>query len=319
MSLADIFDLEIVFVASGLVLLLFAGFTLADRAHPSRIGTALFWGLLGTLFVLGSHLEPWVSGLLVVILVGVDGLGKVRPGSHRERPAAQRIASAEKLGLRLFVPVLLIPALTFAALEIFEGPGLVQNNVLYVSLAASSIVAAAVALAFTRSHPIWLAREGLRLADAVGPVLILPQLLTALGEVFKQARVGDVIASGITAVIPTGNLFAVVLVLCFSVALFTFIMGNSFGAFPFIMAGIGAPLLIKPFEVDPGLVGLLTLTVASCGTLCTPMAANFNLVPPALLEMRDRYGQIKFQLPFAAAMFVAHVIFLWAMAAYDVI
>lgn len=319
MSPAAVFDLEYVFIASGLVLFLFAGFTLADRDHPSPVGTALFWGLLGTLFVFGSHLEPWVSGLLVVILVGIDGLGKVRPGSHRAVPTAQRVASAERLGLLLFVPVLLIPALTFTAVKIFKGPGYVQNDVLYLSLGASSILAGVVALAFTRSDPIWLGREGRRLADAIGPVLILPQLLSALGEVFKEAGVGKVIASGITAVIPTGNLFAVVLVLCFSVVLFTFIMGNSFAAFPVIMAGIGAPLLIAPFGVDPGLVGLLTLTVASCGTLCTPMAANFNLVPPALLEMRDRYGQIKFQLPFAAAMFVAHVIFLWAMAAYDVI
>jgi uncharacterized membrane protein len=319
MSLSALFNLEIVFVASGLVLLVFAGVTLADRAHPARLGTALFWALLGILFVLGSHLEAWVNGLLVVILVGIDGLGRVRPGKQRAVPAAERMASAERLGLRLFLPVLLIPTLTFAATKIFREPDFAPNDVLYVSLGLSSVLAGVVALALTRSHPIWLAREGRRLADAIGPVLILPQLLAALGEVFKTAGVGKVIASGVTAVIPTGSLLAVVLVLCVSVALFTFIMGNSFAAFPVIMAGIGAPLLIEPFHVDPGLVGILTITVASCGTLCTPMAANFNLVPPALLEMRDRYGAIKFQLPFAAAMFVAHVLLLWGLAAYDVI
>ena len=40
------------------------------------------------------------------------------------------------------------------------------------------------------------------------------------------------------------------------------------------------------------------------------MAANFNLVPPALLEMRDRYGQIKVQLPTAAALLVVNVAFM---------
>jgi uncharacterized membrane protein len=72
-------------------------------------------------------------------------------------------------------------------------------------------------------------------------------------------------------------------------------------------------LLFEPFGADPAMVGVLTITVASCGTLCTPMAANFNLVPPALLEMRDRYGVIKFQAPFAAAMFVPHALLMWAL------
>ena len=92
-------------------------------------------------------------------------------------------------------------------------------------------------------------------------------------------------------------------------------MGNSFAAFPVIMAGIGVPLLIKPFGADPALVSVILLTCASCGTLCTPMAANFNMVPPALFEMRDRYGVINFQAPFAAAMFIVHVVLLWTLVA----
>jgi len=34
-----------------------------------------------------------------------------------------------------------------------------------------------------------------------------------------------------------------------------------------------------------------------CGTLMTPMAANFNIVPAALLELPDRNGVIKVQIP----------------------
>ena len=47
-----------------------------------------------------------------------------------------------------------------------------------------------------------------------------------------------------------------------------------------------------------------------CGTLCTPMAANFNLVPPALLEMRDKDAQIKVQIPTAAALLSVNVAFM---------
>ena len=317
--MSGLFDMEIVYVLTGAALMVFAGFTAGDRRNPARFGTALFWFILGVLFALGSHMSAWFSGLLVVALVALDGAGQVRQGGYREAAPARRAAAAARLGSLLFAPVLIIPIFTYAATQIFRGPGYAPNDVLYVSLGLSSALAALLALAITRAHPIWLVHDGRRLLDAIGAVLILPQLLAALGEVFKAAGVGKVIAAGITAVIPTGNLFAVVLVCCASVALFTFIMGNSFAAFPVIMAGIGVPLLIEPFGVNPALVGILTITVASCGTLCTPMAANFNLVPPALLEMRDRYGVIKVQAPFAAVMFAAHVILLWTVAAYDLV
>ena len=124
---------------------------------------------------------------------------------------------------------------------------------------------------------------------------------------------GTTIAGMITTVVPEGNLFAVVLAASLSIAVFTAVMGNSFAAFPVIMAGVGEPLLIVPFSADPALVGVTLLTCASCGTLCTPMAANFNIVPPALFEMRDQYGVIKFQAPFAAVMFVVHVVLLWML------
>ena len=319
MTLSSLFNLEIVYTLTGAALMVFAGFTLRDRGNPARLGTALFWFVLGVLFAFGTYLPAWLDGALVVALVAIDGLGQVREGEYGEPPSARRAASAERLGWLLFAPVLLIPILTYAATQIFRGPGFVANDVLYVSLGLSSVLAALLALAITRAHPVWLAHDGRRLADAIGAVLILPQLLAALGEVFKAAGVGKVIATGIAAVIPTGSLFAVVLVCCASVAIFTFIMGNSFAAFPVIMAGIGVPLLIEPFGVNPALVGILTITVASCGTLCTPMAANFNLVPPALLEMRDRYGVIKVQAPVAAVMFAAHVLALWGLAAYGLV
>jgi uncharacterized membrane protein len=318
-TLSSLFNLEIVYALTGAALMVFAGFTLRDRRNPARLGTALFWFVLGVLFAFGTYLPAWLDGALVVLLVAIDGLGRVREGEYGEPSPARRAASAERLGWRLFAPVLLIPFLTYAATQIFRGPGFVPNDVLYASLGISSVLAALLALAITRAHPVWLAHGGRRLADAIGAVLILPQLLAALGEVFKAAGVGKVIAAGIATVIPTGSLFAVVLVCCATVALFTFIMGNSFAAFPVIMAGIGVPLLIEPFGVNPALVGTLIITVASCGTLCTPMAANFNLVPPALLEMRDRHGVIKAQAPVAAVMFAAHVLVLWGLAAYGLV
>ena len=109
------------------------------------------------------------------------------------------------------------------------------------------------------------------------------------------------------------NLFLLVLANCLGMALFTIVMGNSFAAFPVIAAGVLVPLIIKPFGVNPAMVAIITLTAGSSGTLMTPMAANFNIVPAALLNMRDQYGVIKFQLPFALTIWSLHVLLMWLM------
>jgi uncharacterized membrane protein len=95
--------------------------------------------------------------------------------------------------------------------------------------------------------------------------------------------------------------------------LFTIVMGNSFAAFPVIASGVLVPLIVKPFGVDPAMAAIITLTAGSSGTLMTPMAANFNIVPAALLDMRDQYGVIRFQLPFALAIWTFHVLLMWVM------
>jgi uncharacterized membrane protein len=304
-----------VFVVSGILLIVFGGFTFGDRANPSRLGTGLFWTLLGVTFACGSVLPAWATGTLVIGMVIVDGLGLMRHGAYGEAAREERVRGADRFGWRIFVPVLTIPALTYLASLIPWGPDVSGDRIVFVSLGYASVVGAFVALALTRAHPVELVHEGRRLADAVGAVVILPQLLASLGTLFTRAGVGGVIAKIVSTVIPEGSLFAVVLVCCLSVVAFTIVMGNSFAAFPVIMAGVGVPLLIEPLNADAALVGVTVLTCASCGTLCTPMAANFNMVPPALFEMRDRYGVIKFQAPYAAVMLVVHIVLLWALVA----
>ena len=83
------------------------------------------------------------------------------------------------------------------------------------------------------------------------------------------------------------------------------LMGNAFAAFTVITASIGIPLVIA---------GALAMTGGFCGTLITPMAANFNTLPVALLEMKDEFGVIKAQLPVALLLIVAHIalMYFWA-------
>lgn len=309
-------SLEVIFVMSGVVLVVFGAFTFADRANTARVGTGLFWTLLGVAFALGSYMPSWLTGLLVVAMVLLDTFGLVRRGEYGEASREEKARGADRFGYWIFLPVMMIPAITYGASLLVSAPGIDGTRVVFVSLGYASVLAGLVALTLTRARPALLVHEGRRLADAIGAVVILPQLLASLGTLFRVAGVGDVIKGLVTSVVPEGSLFAVVLVCCASVATFTFIMGNSFAAFPVIMSGIAIPLLVLPFGADAALVGVMVLTAASSGTLCTPMAANFNMVPPALFEMRDQYGVVKFQAPYAAAMFVAHVVLLWALVSF---
>jgi len=58
-------------------------------------------------------------------------------------------------------------------------------------------------------------------------------------------------------------------------------------------------------------MGALGMLSGYCGTLVTPMAANFNLVPVRLLELRDDFAVIRAQVPFAAAIWIFNVVVMY--------
>ena len=314
-----LFSLDTVYVLTGLVLWVFAAMTVRDVANKRGIGSAFFWFILGVVFIFGSVLPHWLTGLLVLAMVVIDGTGGVSRGDYNESTKAEQAEHARRLGDKIFVPVLMIPlvtvvfALTFRFRYMQELFSLDATRGALVGLGFGGLIAMACSLWLTGDKTRVLMNEGRRLNDAMGAVNILPQLLASLGVIFTAAKVGDLIASGIYHIIPANNLFLLVLANCLGAALFSMVMGNSFAAFPVIATGVLSPLIIKPFGVNPEMVAVITLTAASSGTLMTPMAANFNIVPTALLNMRDQYGVIKFQLPFALTIWSLHVILMWTM------
>lgn len=310
-----VFSLESVYMLTGVVLPVFAIMTFADRANPHRIGSGLFWMILGIVFALSGYKDfpHWLTGLLVLAMVAIDGAGRISRGNYDEATKEQQAAQARRLRGKIFLPVLVIPVVTFAFAIAFRLMQLDVNRGALVGLGFGGLVAMAVGLWLTGGTARTMMQEGRRLNDAMGAVNILPQLLASLGIIFTAAKIGDIIAGGIYKIIPGDNLFLLVLANCLGMALFTIVMGNSFAAFPVIAAGVLVPLIIKPFGVNPAMVAIITLTAGSSGTLMTPMAANFNIVPTALLNMRDQYGVIKFQLPFALTIWSLHVVLMWLM------
>jgi len=312
---AALFSLDAVYVLTGLVLFVFAWLNFRDRGNANRSGSALFWLALGVIFTTGSLMPHWLTGLIVLLMVGLDGAGRV---GHKAREgettkSGQAVQKGPALGNRIFLPVLLIPVLAFGFALVFRLLGGDTSRGALVGLGFGGVAALGAGLVLTRGGAGEAFREGRRLNDSMGSVIILPQLLASLGVIFAASRVGDLIAEGIKGVIPGESLFLLIAANCLGMTLFTLVMGNSFAAFPVITAGVLVPLIVKPFGVDPAMAAIVTLTAGSTGTLMTPMAANFNIVPAALLNMRDQYGVIRFQVPFALTMWVLHVLVLWLM------
>ncbi|WP_104199880.1 5-oxoproline transporter, DUF979 family subunit [Cryobacterium sp. Y29] len=105
-----------------------------------------------------------------------------------------------------------------------------------------------------------------------------------------------------------------VLLVSVGMFLFTALMGNAFAAFPIMTAAIGWPVLVQIFDGNPAAVFAIGMLSGFCGTLITPMAANFNLVPSALLEMKDKYGVIKAQVGTGVPMLGVNVALMYFLA-----
>ncbi|HWI75635.1 MAG TPA: DUF979 family protein, partial [Sphingomicrobium sp.] len=153
--------------------------------------------------------------------------------------------------------------------------------------------------------------EGGRLADSIGWAIVLPQMLAALGAVFAAAGVGEIIGGVAGEIIPSGSVFLAVVLYAVGMALFTIIMGNAFAAFPVMVAAIGVPILVHGAGADPAVIGAVGMLSGFCGTLLTPMAANFNIVPAALLELKDQYGVIRMQVATAIPLFICNILILY--------
>jgi uncharacterized membrane protein len=149
--------------------------------------------------------------------------------------------------------------------------------------------------------------------DTIGWAVLLPQMLAALGVVFEHAGVGKAVGQVVTTYLPMDTSAAAVAVYCVGMAMFTAVMGNAFAAFPVMTAAIGLPLIVHKFGGDPAVMGAIGMLSGFCGTLMTPMAANFNIVPAALLELRDRNGVIKVQAPTALWLLAANTVLMYGL------
>ncbi len=295
-----------------------------------RRAQAAFWGILSAAFLggdtilaaadAGNAIPAQLAGIGVIALALIAGSGKL---SRRavDGGASTSIAidtpipgRARQSGNRLFLPALVIPFGTLILILLqpylhFGSLVLIDSQqATLTALAVACVCAALATMVLTRAAPATALAETDRLLNVLSWAALLPMLLATLGAVFAATGVGEAVAHIVAAVIPTDSRLACLLAYAFGMAIFTIIMGNAFAAFPVMTAGIGLPLLIGQHHADAAALGALGMLSGYCGTLLTPMAANYNIVPAALLELRDPNGVIRAQWPTAVFLFAANLL-----------
>ncbi|MEN4749745.1 MULTISPECIES: DUF979 domain-containing protein [Pseudomonas] len=312
-----IISIQYLYWLAGVILAITAFMTATDRTNPKRWSTGLFWGLFAIAFLVGEKLPPVWVGVGVIVMAVIAGFGGVGFGQHENLNDRARRESAGRLKNKLFIPALAIPLVTVIGAVLLKNIKfgdvflLDPANSTFVSLGIGSLVALALACWLTRDTPVQAMRESRRLTEALGWALVLPQMLAMLGLVFNDAGVGKAVAHLATAYINLDFRLVAVMVYVLGMALFTIVMGNGFAAFPVMTGGIGVPVLVGMYGANPAVMAAIGMFSGYCGTLMTPMAANYNLIPAALLELPDKYAVIKAQIPTALAMLVANILLLY--------
>ena len=277
---------------------------LLDKENPSRVGTAVFWCSFGIVCGFGTWLPAKVSGALVLIMCLPPIFKKVKIGKVDNPTKEHTEQQFKKIGMKIF-----IPAFSVAVCSLFFA--LFSNMSSMVAITLGVVVAMILLIAYDskQNKPVVFLKDSERFLGITGPLSMLPQLLGCLGGVFTAAGVGDVVAQLVEKIVPKGNVNIGIIVYAIGMVLFTMIMGNAFAAITVMTVGIGAPFVLA-YGANPVVIGMLALTCGYCGTLLTPMAANFNILPVAILNMKDRWGVIKKQVLVAIIMLVFQICYM---------
>jgi uncharacterized membrane protein len=312
-----IITMDTIYYILGIIVALVAIRIALDKKHPNRLGSSLFWGIFSITFLFGNVIPPFYIGCLVLVMVLIASFNKVTKSNEQEAPDEERASHASRLRNKVFLPAILIPLFTIIGTlllgKVKFGKILLVDpaKVTLIALAIGAIIAFFSAMFITRAKWSVPVQEGSRLLQAVGWAVILPQMLAALGGIFAKSGVGKVVADLVGEVLPTQYAFVAVLAYCLGMMLFTIVMGNAFAAFAVITGGIGLPLIVQMHGGNPAIMAALGMFAGYCGTLLTPMAANFNIVPAMLLELKDKHAVIKAQWPIALGVFIMNMLLMY--------
>lgn len=295
---------QIMYLLSGIFCMYCGVRAWMKKDNKFYIPTGIFWFFLGIVLAFGQWLPPIASGVIVAIICVPAALRMVKPGNLKGAPKEEQQQNFKKIGMKIF-----IPAVAAAVFTIIISIILPTWSSLIGSLFATIFGVVLLVLWNRENKPMVFLEEGRRFLDMASAVYIMPLLLSCLGAVFTQAGVGDAFATIFGKIIPSGNVYIGIVAYAVGMVLFTVIMGNAFAAITVMTVGVGVPFVIS-LGGNPLYMVTLAMTCGYCGTLLTPMAANFNIVPGVYLEVKDKYSIIKMQAIPSALMLIFQIIYM---------
>lgn len=298
--------LEIIYIVIGLISFTGAYLAFSDKNHPNKIGTSLFWSILAFIFIFGPYVDKFVIGCLIIIMGALTAFKQVKVASFLEVDYKVIINRSNKLGDKIYLPIAIM------GISAIICTFIIKTNGSLIGMGLGGVIGIILSMLITKSKVNSVSSEGGRLIQQIGPSAILPQLLAALGVVFTKAEVGQVIANGLAYILPKNNLFLGVVIYCISMAIFSIIMGNAFAAFTVITTGIGIPFVLS-FGANPAYVGAIAMAAGFCGTLLSPMAANFNVVPALILETKNKNRVIIEQAKIAISLLIILIFLMYLL------
>lgn len=316
----SLIKLDYLFYFAGIILLIAALLILRDKTNPKRITSGLFWGFYGIIFLFGEWIPALWIGIFVVAMGVIAGLNGVGSGKVNFPPLETLQQRANQLKNKLFIPTIIIPLITLICAMLLKDTQIngirlfPAKSETLAGLGVACVLSLILACFITRETPMQSMRETRRLFEAMSWAMLLPQLLAVLGIIFTDAGVGKSISYITSEYMAVNNRFVAVAAYCIGMALFTMIMGNAFAAFPVITAGIGLPILVLQHGANPAVICAIGMFSGYCGTLMTPMAANYNIVPAALLELKDKNAVIKAQIGTALPLLVVNILLMYFFA-----
>ena len=313
----NLITMDYVYLLIGAILVYVVVRIAMDKRHPARLGSIVFWGILALIFLIGKFIPPTIVGYSLLIMAIIAAAGKVKGHSSDSDHSEERKQHARRLGGKIFIPALTIPAftvifsLTLGKVHFGHFNLVDKSSIALIALTLATIIAFVAGKMMTKSTFTTPLSEGGRLIQSVGWAIMLPPMFSALGVIFNKAGVGEVISHIVKGLLPTDIPFVAVAAYCIGMALFTMIMGGAFAAFAVITGGIGLPLIVQAHGGDAAIMGAIGMYAGYCGTLMTPMAASFNIVPAILLDLKDQNAVVKTQIPIGIPLLAANILLMY--------
>ncbi|TKX33673.1 DUF979 domain-containing protein [Campylobacter taeniopygiae] len=311
--------LDLLYYIVGFLFLIFGilNFLNQKKTLRARLSGGVFWTSYSATFLLANVLSDFIIGCIVILLAIIAGLNWLKPEKIEvtAKEKEYEIQSAQIYKHKLFIPALLVPLITLAGTFLLPYCSFFEaKNATLISLILAIVFSFILACFMFKASAKKAIKDATHTMDNISWAALLPQILATLGVIFVSTGMGNEVEKLLSNYISLNNSFMAVAVYCICMALLTMIMGNAFAAFPVISAAIALPVLISNMHANPAIVGAIGMLSGFCGTLMTPMAANFNTVPAVLLELDSKNGVIRAQFLSGLLLLVANIFLMYFLA-----